>query len=135
MTALNFYPVTAGPAGAFAANTLARLVITRDAITNAFVGYVNGVQQITFVDSGSLAVFSNNIAHFLRDDSPGQGEVAGGLLSTIAIYEGALTAQEVAALGGAGTPIIPIPVPTPALLPGLIGLGLGVLKKRKTETS
>lgn len=27
----------------------------------------------------------------------------------------------------------PTPVPTPALLPGLIGLGLGLLRKRKAE--
>jgi hypothetical protein len=29
----------------------------------------------------------------------------------------------------------PDPIPTPALLPGLIGLGLGVLRKRKAETA
>jgi len=29
----------------------------------------------------------------------------------------------------------PTPVPTPALLPGLIGLGLGVLRKRKAEAA
>jgi hypothetical protein len=35
----------------------------------------------------------------------------------------------------AGTPITPNPVPTPALLPGLIGMGLSVWRKRKTGAS
>lgn len=33
--------------------------------------------------------------------------------------------------GGLGTAATPTAVPTPALLPGLLGLGLGVLRKRK----
>ena len=32
-----------------------------------------------------------------------------------------------------GREVVPNPIPTPALLPGLIGLGLGVLRKRKAE--
>ena len=40
--------------------------------------------------------------------------------------------------GGEATPVLvangsPTAIPTPALLPGLIGLGLGALRKRKSE--
>ena len=138
---LAFYNSAFTSGTSFAANTLARLVITRDT-TNNFFGYVNGVQQISFADSSNLAKFNstnnistNNIIHFLRDDFATGGEAAGGVLAKIAIYDGALSAQEVRALGGTNTPINPTPVPTPVLLPGLIGLGLGVLKKRKAEVS
>lgn len=126
--ALSFYPVTTGSAGSFIANTLSRLVITRDSATQNFVGYVNGVQQISFVDSGDLATFSFGIAQFLRDDlATAGGEATSGILAKVAIYDGALTSQEVATLGGVAA------VPTPALLPGLIGLGAAALRKRKAE--
>lgn len=139
--ALNFYDVTNNTKNAFANNTLARLVITRDTLNN-FAGYVNGVQQISFKDVDGEAIFGqDNIIHFLRDDLATKGsESASGLLAKVAIYDDALSADEVKTLGGTTTSISisptpdPTPVPTPALLPGLIGLGLGMLKKRKAET-
>jgi hypothetical protein len=36
--------------------------------------------------------------------------------------------------GSTGGFITPATVPTPALLPGLVGLGLGIWRKRKAET-
>ncbi len=45
-TDLNYYNFAFGPNGAFTADTLARVIVTRDASTGLFVGYVNGVQQI-----------------------------------------------------------------------------------------
>jgi hypothetical protein len=133
---LDFYPVAVGPQSSFSANVLARLVLTRDAATQTFTGYVNGVQQITFKDTGNDAVFSgpNRVAHFFQDDTvTSGGESTGGFLKKLAIYNGALSSQDVAALGGVNSPIGPAAIPTPALLPGLVGLGLGFLKKRKAE--
>jgi len=50
-TALNFFPVTTGPSGSFTAGATAHLVVTRDGSTNQFIGYVNGVQRISFTDT------------------------------------------------------------------------------------
>jgi hypothetical protein len=128
---LNFYVFgdISGPTAPFSNGVLSRLVVTRDA-SNLFAGYVNGVLQFQFTDSGSDAIFSssNNIIRFLTDDTvTGGTEASGGFLSRVEIYDGALTAAEAAALGG------PAPIPTPVILPGLIGLGLGLLRKRRAE--
>jgi hypothetical protein len=128
---LDFYVFgdISGPTSPFSNGVLSRLVVTRDA-SNLFAGYVNGVLQFQFTDSGGDAIFSdsNNIIRFLTDDTAtGGSEASGGFLSRVEIYDGALTSAEAAALGG------PAPVPTPVILPGLIGLGLGLLRKRRTE--
>lgn len=138
-TALDFFPVTTGPSGAFVANTITHLVLTRDDATDAVVGYVNGVQQITFTDDLDRATFSglNNLIHFLQDDFPtGQGEASGGFLDQIRLYDGALTATQVTDLfNGAQPPGLPGQVPEPAtwlmLATGLAGLlGYGWRRQR-----
>jgi hypothetical protein len=132
---LRFYPDTSG-VSSFTENTLARLILTRDSSTNTVAGYVNGIQRILFSDTENRAVFSeaSSIMHFFRDDNNTNGsEASGGLLAKLAIYDGALNEQEASALGGVNSPIAPATVPTPVLVPGLIGLGLGILKKRKSE--
>src|SRR5438270_23815 len=69
-TALNFFPAVTGASGAFAADQMVRVDLTRDGTTNLVTGYVNGTSQFSFTDSSSNAVFSatNNIMQFLRDD-------------------------------------------------------------------
>lgn len=90
--ALNFYPVaTAGTA--FANNVNVDVVLTRDSGTNAVNGYLNGVNMWSFVDAGSLAVFSsaNDIVQFFKDDTvTGGGESSGGFVDYIRIYDGAI---------------------------------------------
>ena len=106
-TALNFFPEATGPSGAFTANVNAHLVLTRDGGTNQVVGYVNGVQQISFTDSSSRATFTgtNNIIQFFKDDfNTGQTEASGGVVDFIRIYDSALTRLEVAALEAAPAP-------------------------------
>ena len=109
-TALNFYTVTTG-ASVFTPDTPARLVISRDATTELVVGYINGLPQISFTDSGSLAVFSaaNAIMHFFIDDLAVQNEASAGSVSEIAIFDTPLAAPDVAALGGPGGSIVPEP--------------------------
>ena len=89
------------------------------------VGYVDGVQQISFTDTTSDAVFNaaNNIIHFFQDDGvTGGRESNSGSVTEIRIYDGALTASEVAGLAS-------VPEPTSLALAGA-GLLLCLLGRR-----
>ena len=106
-TALNYFNFSTGPTGAFAPGVFAQVVLTRDNTTGLVVGYVNGVQQISFTDNTSDAVFNaaNNIINFFQDDNVTTGrESSSGAVSEIRIYDGALTATEVADLSNTATP-------------------------------
>lgn len=140
-TALNFFPVDTGPGGAFTVDTIAHVVLTRDDATDAVVGYVNGTQQIAFTDTLDRATFTGlgNIIHFLRDDFvTTEREAAGGFLDQIRLYNGALTAGEVADLFNGGRPPgLPGQVPEPStwlmLGTGLVAL-LGYGWRRRQAT-
>jgi len=125
-TSLNFYNVVTGTGGAFADGQQVRVTVSRDA-AGSFSGYVNGVLQIAFNDSGNLADFStiNQRAHFFQDDNQVGGEASGGSVDYIATYDRALSGAEVAALAA--------PVPEPEsyilMLAGLLALA-GVAKRR-----
>src|SRR5262249_41120420 len=69
-TALEFFPSPIGANGAFTPGVDVHLVITRNSATNQFVAYINGVQQFSFIDSSSVAVFdqTGNIIRFFTDD-------------------------------------------------------------------
>jgi len=132
-TALNYFNFSVGPNGVFAADTLGRVVLTRDNSTGLVVGYVNGVQNISFTDSTSDAVFNaaGNIARFFEDDNvTGGRESSGGLATRISIYDGALTSLEVADLGGPGGPS-GVPEPASFLLLGTGLVGLAFIAKRR----
>jgi hypothetical protein len=119
-TDLNYYNFAFGPAGALTPGTFEQVVITRDAASNTVTGYVDGVQQIQFTDSTSDAVFSaaNNIINFFQDDTvTGGRESSSGAVSQIEIFDGALTAAEVAALPAPG-PTSSTPEPASRLLAG-----------------
>jgi hypothetical protein len=113
-TDLNYFNFDFGPAGAFTADTEARVIVTRDSATDVVTGYVDGVSQFTFTDSTNDATFTgtNGIMRFFEDDNvTGARESSAGLATRISIYDGALTSTEVAALGG---PQLPTAVPEPA---------------------
>ena len=101
-TNLNYFNFTTGPTGAFAPGVYARLDLTRDNTTGLVVGYVNGVQQISFTDSTSDAVFNSasNIINFFQDDNvTGGRESSSGSVDQIRIYDTALSQSEETALG------------------------------------
>lgn len=92
-TSLNFYNVVTSPGGLINAGQNVDVLLTRDAATNTVTGYVNGVQALSFNDSGNLAVFSgpNNIIQFFRDDTIQNSEQSAGFVDQIQIYDGVLT--------------------------------------------
>jgi Concanavalin A-like lectin/glucanases superfamily len=94
-----------GPSGAFVPGQDVHLVLTRDAISGTVVGYINGVQQISFTDAGGNAVFNDNLIHFFIDDTV---EASAGVVDRIRIYDGALTGAQVTDLfNGARPPGLP----------------------------
>jgi Concanavalin A-like lectin/glucanases superfamily/PEP-CTERM motif len=113
-TAMNYFNITTGPTGAFTPGVFVRVDLTRDNSTGLVVGYVNGVQQISFTDSTSDAVFNaaSNIINFFQDDNvTGGRESSSGSVNQIRIYNTALSATDVAALGGP-KPIAAVPEPS-----------------------
>jgi Ca2+-binding RTX toxin-like protein len=99
-TDLNFYDEAEGDPGAFANDTRAQVVLTRNGITKEVVGYVNGIEQFSFTDSNDLGVFgaANNIAQFFKDDTHQTTEASAGVVDRIRIFGQPLTASQVADL-------------------------------------
>jgi hypothetical protein len=94
---LNFYPNAAGNPVSIAANTWVQVVLTRDT-TGTVTGYVDGVQQFQFSDPGNYAVINgSNTLRFFKDDSS-SSEASAGSVARIRLYNGAMTASQVAAL-------------------------------------
>jgi hypothetical protein len=118
-----------GAADVFAPGRTVDLAITRDAASQQFIGYVDGIQQISFTDSADGAVFdptSDPIIQFLRDDLVVSGESGSGVLKTIRIYQGVLSQGEVAALS------VPLPAAVWLFGPAVAGLGwLGTGRGRR----
>ena len=94
---LHFYSSATGNTTAIAAGTYVQVVLTRDALKNV-VGYLNGIQEFSFADTGDDALIdAANTLRFFKDDG---GESSAGAVARIRLYDGALTANEVAALDG-----------------------------------
>ncbi len=84
--ALNFYNVATG-SSTIAANQITDVRLDRNT-AGIVTGFVNGVQEIQFTDTGSIAVFDtpNQIMRFFEDDNAtGQREASGGFVDSITI--------------------------------------------------
>ncbi len=132
---LNFYLFAAGTGTPIAAGSYRTIVLTRDA-SGQVVGYVNGVQQISFADTTSAGlVDAANVLNFFYDDAVTTGEESAGAVARIQVYDNALSAAEVAGLGLGPPPAI-VPALGPSALLVLLGLlaALGVFALRRTVT-
>ena len=103
---MDFWPITTGFGAALEADSYAHVVLTRDA-TDTVVAYVNGARQLSFHDTGDIAVIdANDTLRLFSDDTVTSNEDSAGAVSRIRLYDGPLTASEVAALA-AELPITP----------------------------
>lgn len=118
---LNAYSLSAIGSTAIGADTLTRIVLTRDG-AGTLTGYVDGVQQFSVNDA--LNNFHANVINFFNDDAQyGNSEISAGLVDRIAIYDTVLNATEVGALGGPGE-LAAVPEPSSFILvAGLVGGG------------
>jgi acetyltransferase-like isoleucine patch superfamily enzyme len=85
-----------GPGPVFENNTIAHMVVTRNGVTGEVKGYVNGVEQLSFIDLFDEAVFAEPgaVANFFLDDGT-EFEVSGGFVDFINIYDSPLSASAV----------------------------------------
>jgi hypothetical protein len=92
---LDFFPVASASGPPIGSNTFVQVAMTRDSFGNAAC-YVNGVQQIAFVDTNNHATLdANNVLRFFRDDGT---EASAGSVARIRLFDFALSASQVAGL-------------------------------------
>lgn len=92
---LYLYNASQASSVSISANTYVQVVLTRDS-AGTVTGYVDGVQQIQFNDTGGLGTInSSNTLRFFKDDG---SEASAGAVARIRLYDGALTASQVSAL-------------------------------------
>jgi Concanavalin A-like lectin/glucanases superfamily len=95
---LTFYPKEQQAFTAIGTDSYVQVVLTRDS-ADRVVGYVNGVRQFAFADRDGLAeVNGKKTLRFFVDDLTTTGEHSSGTVAQIRLFDGALTANEVAAL-------------------------------------
>jgi hypothetical protein len=96
---LDFYGDNGGSSVTITPGVYAQVVLT-DA-GGQVTGYVNGVQQFTFDDTSSMdATIDDNTLRFFQDNTSGgaTGEDSAGSVARIRVYNGVLSASDVAGL-------------------------------------
>lgn len=96
---LVLYSPASGTSTPITANAYHQVAVTRDA-SGIVAGYVDGAPALGPYDDSSTAAaaLATDTMRFFKDDDVVLGEDSAGAVSRIRVYEGALTAAEVAAL-------------------------------------
>ena len=112
-------------AGFFVPSDWNRIAVTIDSVFNpgtyTVTGYVNGVPTGVVATTSVSPDGKEAVASFLHLFNDEDGENAAGLVNCVAYYDAVLSANDVAALGGANSSCIPEPASF-ALLGGALGL-------------
>ncbi|HEV3334429.1 MAG TPA: PEP-CTERM sorting domain-containing protein [Bryobacteraceae bacterium] len=92
---LQYFNQPTGADVVFTPGTFVDLLVNRNSTTNEVKGYVNGVLETDFIDTGGDATFSgpNNIMWFFQDDNAfcGGCEVSSGTVKSIKIFDQPIT--------------------------------------------
>jgi len=135
---LDVFPVS-GSAGAFPLNTFFHVVLTVD--SNTIVAYLNGAQQFSL--SSSVMNINNannpsNIVNLFLDNlvGGGQGEYSNGSIALFKLYNGALTAPQVAVLAsnpfaGPASSAAPEPTSLGFVVLAAVGMGWRIVRRRR----
>ena len=130
---MQYYNSATGPTTVFSAGQYAQVALTYDGTTTR--GYVDGTEQIVSTATGSG--FPVLISSFYALIDNGSENTSGDLLY-LEVYDGVLSASEVASLDGPAnvTPAAPVPLPASAafLLAGLAGFGAMARRSRNSRT-
>lgn len=95
---LNYFNVRTGTGGAIQPDRYVQISLTRND-QGTVRGYVNGIPEIDFFDSTSNATLdTDDILGFFQDDTVVANEHSAGAVSRIRIWDGALSAVEIADL-------------------------------------
>ena len=104
---LYFWPIANGPSPSIVASNYVQVVLTCDTSSNV-VGYVNGVQQFSFVDTLNYATLAGSplMLRFFKDNTT---EDAPGSIARIRLYDRVMPPAQVATLdrlpgGGVSAP-------------------------------
>ena len=80
------------------AQTFSKLLVTRDALTDSFVAYLDGIRQWGFDDLDGYARLDrpDSVLHFFLDDIVTAGaETGSGVVKSVAVFDRALSAADV----------------------------------------
>jgi hypothetical protein len=96
---LYFFPDASG-ADTFAAGDWVQVVLTRDSGSSNLIGYLNGKQEFTYVDTRGDGLPGANPTIFFHDNTTGGAvcESSAGDVARIEVYDSALSPSEVKAL-------------------------------------
>jgi photosystem II stability/assembly factor-like uncharacterized protein len=94
---LALWPQARGSGGPIKATKYAQIVLTRD-VDGTVVGYIDGDEQFTFVDSREDALLARASIRFFADDAESPGESSAGAVARIRLFRGVLNAAQVADL-------------------------------------